>query len=147
MPDWNIVSRHLRQLQLYLGRLQELQKRPRQDVLSDWQTQAMVDRYLQLAVEVVISVAQQLIALLDLPIPDSNKEAVRALVKAGVLTSELGEELVQAVGFRNIIVHGYMDIDYRVVYNVLHSDMTHLEQFVTQVAAFVEKQLPSDEQE
>jgi uncharacterized protein YutE (UPF0331/DUF86 family) len=147
MPELNTVSRHLRQLGIYIGRLHELQKRTRQDVLTDWQVQAMVDRYLQLGVEVVISVAQQLIALLDLPIPDSNKEAVRALVDAGVLSAELGIELSRAVGFRNIIVHGYMDIDYNIVYDVLQSDVTHLEQFVTQVAAFVEAQTLSDGQE
>lgn len=60
-----------------------------------------------------------------------------------MLTPELSEEMARAVGFRNIIVHGYMDIDY----DVVQDNVMYLEQFVAQVAAFVEKQLPSDEQE
>jgi uncharacterized protein YutE (UPF0331/DUF86 family) len=147
MPDLDTVSRHLRQLETYVGRLRELQKHPRHDVLTDWQTQAMVDRYLQLGIEVVISVSQQLIAILDLPIPDSNRGAVQALVNAEVLSEELGNELSRAVGFRNVIVHGYMDIDYHIVYEVLQSDVRHLERFVTQVATFVEGRLPSKGQE
>ena len=37
MPELNAVSRHLRKLDVYIGRLHELQKRTRQDVLTDWQ--------------------------------------------------------------------------------------------------------------
>ena len=64
-----------------------------------------------------------------------------------MLTPELSEEMARAVGFRNIIVHGCMDIDYSIVYDVVQDDVMYLEQFVAQVAAFIEKQLPSDEQE
>ncbi len=64
-----------------------------------------------------------------------------------MLTPELSEEMARAVGLRNIIVHGYMDIDYSIVYDVVQDDAMYLEQFVAQVAAFMETQLPSDEQE
>jgi uncharacterized protein YutE (UPF0331/DUF86 family) len=40
-----------------------------------------------------------------------------------------------------------MDIDYSIIYDVVQDDVMYLEQFVAQVAAFIEKQLPSDEQE
>ena len=147
MTGYETVLRHIDQLRLYLQRIYELQQHTREKVLTDWHIQFQVDRALQLAVEVVISVAEQLIAILDLPVPDSSKEAVRALAGAGVLTPELSEEMARAVGFRNIIVHGYMDIDYSIVYDVVQDDAMYLEQFVAQVAAFIEKQLPSDEQE
>ncbi len=55
------------------------------------------------------------------------------MVEAGILSQELGWELKRAVDFRNAIVHGYQDIDYGVVYDVLQSDVTRLEQFITQV--------------
>ena len=130
---------------LYVQRLYELQRRTREEVLTDWQVQFQVDRGLQLAIEIVISVAEQLVAILDRPVPDSSSEAIRELVRAGVLMPELGEEMVRAVGFRNIIVHGYMDIDYHIVYDVIQDDVVYFEQFIAQVAAFVEKQTSPDE--
>lgn len=147
MTGYETILRHIDQLRLYLQRIYELRQHTREKVLTDWHIQFQVDRALQLAVEVVISVAEQLIAILDLPIPDSSKEAVRALAGVDVLTPELSEEMARAVGFRNIIVHGYMGIDYNIVYDVVQDNVMYLEHFVAQVAAFVEKQLPSDEQE
>ena len=144
MVGYETVLRHIGRLRLYVQRRYELQRRTREEVLTDWQVQFQVDRGLQLAVEVVISVAEQLIAILDRPIPDTSSEAIRGLVEAGVLTPQLGERMARAVGFRNIIVHGYMDIDYRIVYDVVQDDVVYFEQFMAQVAAFVEKQSPSD---
>lgn len=147
MVGYGTILQHIDRLRLYIRRIHELQQHSKQEILTDWRVQFQVERALQLAIEVVISVTEQLIAILNLPIPDSNKKAVQALMDAGILPGELGEELKQAVGFRNIIVHGYMDIDYHLVYDAVQEDMVHLEQFVAQVAAFVKEQLPSDEQE
>lgn len=145
MAGYETVLRHIDRLRLYVQRLYELQHRTREEVLTDWRVQFQVDRGLQLAVEVVISVAEQLVAILDRPVPDSSSEAIRELVRASVLTPELGKEMVRAVGFRNIIVHGYMDIEYHIVYDVIQDDVVYFEQFIAQVAAFVEKQMASDE--
>jgi uncharacterized protein YutE (UPF0331/DUF86 family) len=147
MAGYETVLRHIDYLRHHLRRIGELQSHSREQVQSDWHVQFQVDRALQLAVEAVVGIAGQLISVLGLPIPDSNKDALQALVEAGILSRELGWELKRAVGFRNVIVHGYLEIDYGIVYDVLQSDVAHLEQFITQVGAFVEKQLSSAEEE
>src|SRR5262245_36032035 len=99
------ITRHLEQLRTYLDRLAELRQHSREALRSDWHIQSMVERNLQLAIEVVISVCEQVIASLALPTPESGREALASLADAGVLTQELAGTLQQAVGFRNIIVH------------------------------------------
>ena len=43
---------------------------------------------------------------------------------------ELTEELIKMTGFRNIIVHDYEDIDYEIVYNILHNKLSDVERFI-----------------
>lgn len=144
MPDWSTVIRHLEELRRYMGYLQELQRHTRDEVLHDWRVQSVVERNLQLAIEVVISVAEQLIALLDLPMPDSGREAVFRLVAAGVLSEELGDKMADAVSFRNILVHRYMRIDRNLVYEALQHNVDDLSTFLTVVTRFVEGRLEAE---
>ncbi len=145
MPDWSVVIRHLEELRRYIGYLRELQSHTRDEVLYDWRVQSVVERNLQLAVEVVISVAEQLIALLDLPMPDSGREAVFRLVAADVLSRELGSKMADAVSFRNILVHKYIGIDRDLVYEALQYSLDDLEAFLTVVTEFVERQLKAED--
>lgn len=134
------IARHLAQLQVYLAQLRELQQHSRADLDNDWRIRATVDRTLQLAIEVVISVCDQLIAGLSLPLPDSGRDAVLAVARAGVISDDLGDRLAQAVGFRNILVHQYLSIDYDRVYDALQHDLSAFEQFLTQVGTFLDAQ-------
>lgn len=134
------IARHLAQLQVYLAQLRELQRHSRADLDNDWRIRATVDRTLQLAIEVVISVCDQLIASLSLPLPDAGRDAVLAVARAGVISDDLGARLARAVGFHNILVHQYLSIDYGRVYDVLQHELPAFEQFLTQVGAFLDAQ-------
>ncbi len=140
MTGAHTIVRHLEQLRVYLDRLAELQQHSREALLNDWHVQTIVERNLQLALDVVISVSEQVIVSLSLPTPESGRAALSTLADAGVIAGDLAAELQQAVGFRNIIVHQYIGIDYNLVYDALHNDLDRLEAFLTAVSAFVQGQ-------
>ena len=140
MTGADTIARHVEQLRLYLERLAELQQYSREALKSDWHVQSMVERNLQLAIEAVVSIAEQVIAILSLPTPQSGREALSALADAAVLTRDLANALGQAVGFRNIIVHQYMDIDYDLVYEALQSDLGDLNAFLIAISVFLQQQ-------
>lgn len=52
--------------------------------------------------------------------PETNADAVRTLARHGALDVGLAERLAAAVGFRNVLVHGYADVDDRIVVGNLH---------------------------
>lgn len=43
--------------------------------------------------------------------PDTNAGAMLVLARHGVLSGELSKDMAQAVRFRNVLVHGYADVD------------------------------------
>lgn len=62
-----------------------------------------------------LHVAQHLCASEGWGPPSTNADALRLLGRHGVLAPELAEALSRAVGFRNLLVHGYAEIDDRLV--------------------------------
>ena len=62
-------------------------------------------------IEGVVNVAQHLCASEGWGPPKDNGDAVRIVGAHGVLDEQLARRLVGAVGFRNLLVHQYAEID------------------------------------
>lgn len=86
------------------------------------------------AVEACIDVAMHVAATEGFASPDTNADAVRSLGRHGILTSETAGAVGRAVGFRNVLVHRYAEVDDRRVLDHLDG-LDHLDAFVDQVTA------------
>lgn len=98
-----------------------------------------VQHGLQLCVQAVLDVAAHCVAALGGPVPDKYRSNILALAPLGVLPDEFAERIAPMAGFRNILVHEYIDVDLREVHKVLTQ---HLEDFV-EFAGHVSKLLES----
>lgn len=74
---------------------------------------------LQRACEASIDLAMHLVRAHRLGIPQESRDAFRLLLEAGYLKQELGERLMRMVGFRNIVVHNYKDLDLDIVQSII----------------------------
>lgn len=73
-------------------------------------------KYLLLsAIEACMDVAQHLCATQGWGPPADNGDAMRLLGMHGVLAGHAADRMRQAVGFRNVLVHEYVEIDDDVV--------------------------------
>jgi len=88
------------------------------------------------AIEACVDVAQHICATEGWGPPADNGDAVRLLGEHGILTTELAVSMRKAVGFRNILVHDYIEVDDSIVVDRLKS-LDDLEEFVRHVAAYV----------
>lgn len=83
---------------------------------GDWMLRCMAERALQVMCEIVIDVAERVIAVKKAGPASSAAETIEALVSLGVLQS--AKPYTDMVRFRNLIVHQYADIDPAVVYRI-----------------------------
>jgi uncharacterized protein YutE (UPF0331/DUF86 family) len=91
-------------------------------------------KYLMIAaIECCIDVAQHLCSAQRWETPRDNGDAMRILGQRGVIGSETAEQMRRAVGFRNVLVHEYVDVDDAVVVRRLE-DLTDLDAFIAAVA-------------
>ena len=81
---------------------------------------------LQRACEASIDVAMHLVRMKKLGIPQESRDAFDMLGDAGILAPALRERLKAMVGFRNVAVHDYRQLNLDVVRNILEK---HLEDF------------------
>jgi uncharacterized protein YutE (UPF0331/DUF86 family) len=104
---------------------------------TDVRQQRFVERELQLAIQAALDVASYIVSDERLAEPTSNADLFASLTKHGVIDARLGTELVRAAEFRNVLVHGYTDVDPAIVRDVVEHRLGELEAFVAAVRAFM----------
>lgn len=109
---------------------------------ADFDRLAAVKYVFVTAIEGCLDVAQHFCSSEGWGPPSSNADALRSLGHHGVLSPGLAATMARAVGFRNVLVHGYTDVDDRLVVAFL-DEVGDLEAFVTRVAAWMAA-LPSE---
>lgn len=109
--DRTTFAERVASVERHLGRVGERlpqeadQLRPMSDA-----TDAVV-LHLWQAIQIVIDIATSLCVARGLGVPPTYGDAFRALVLDGVLPADVGDRLVLAAGFRNLVVHAYADLD------------------------------------
>jgi uncharacterized protein YutE (UPF0331/DUF86 family) len=78
---------------------------------TNWDRQDAAVLNLQRACEQVIDMANRMIKLRRLRYPKESKDSFRHLADAGLIDQELGSSMEAMVGFRNVAVHQYQELD------------------------------------
>lgn len=134
MVDEGRVSRLLRNVAARAERLDSATKQD-EDERSDLWLDGI--KYLFVtSIEGCVDVAQHIASSEGHPAPDANADAIRSLGRHDVIDTDLADSLGRAVGFRNVLVHQYTDVDDAIVLASLH-DVEQLHRFVQQVSAWM----------
>jgi uncharacterized protein YutE (UPF0331/DUF86 family) len=134
MVDEGRVARLLRATAERVERLRAARTVPDAERSDQWLD--AVKYNLVAAVEGCIDVAQHIVASERFGVPSTNADAVRALGRHGALDPDLANRLGRAVGFRNVLVHQYVDVDDALVYDALDR-LGDLDAFVEQISRFL----------
>jgi uncharacterized protein YutE (UPF0331/DUF86 family) len=124
--DRAVVDEKLESLRRCIQRISEKRPDTVEGLLQDFDLQDILVLNLSRAVQLCVDVAAHLIADLEIPAPETMGSAFDALANAGVLDQELAIRLKKAVGFRNIAIHNYENIDWNIVHSI---SMNHLQDF------------------
>ena len=127
-PEFNGIERRLDELSERLGRLEPLREKPLDEFLQDAYLRDIVERNLEIAIQCCIDIANRLISLEQAPKPRDSYESILRLGELGVLPGAFARELAPMAGFRNILAHEYLAIDWDMVYEHLQR-LNDLHQF------------------
>ena len=121
-----VIRRRLQKLDEYLAILDGLRGYRLEKFLANPERYGSAERFLQLAIEAVLDMGSHVIAELELGSIETYGDIPRILAEKGYMSSELAERWTRMVGFRNILVHEYLEIDRKVVYDVLQHQLEDL---------------------
>ncbi len=134
MVDRSVFLRRLGKLEQLLEDLQPLTKIERTDFLADRAVQAQAERWMHLAAECALDLANHLIADRGWRTPTTNRETFRVLAENGALPGDLAGRMEGWAGFRNILVHLYLEIDQDTVFDILTRDLDELRAYAAKLA-------------
>lgn len=137
MVDKDLILRKLADLDQYLGQVSEYQNISAERYRQEWKTQRIVERTLQLAIEVCLDIANHIIADRRLRVPATYAEIFTVLAEAGLLDPAERDAMVRMSGFRNLIVHEYARIDSAMVVRVLREYLGDFVRFKTAVLRWI----------
>ena len=129
MVDKNILWSKIAAMHKHLDRIQLKSAVDFQDFLQDLDRQESVLFNLQMAIQNCIDMAAHIVSEEGLGVAGSTSELFYLLEEQGLISRELAERMVQAVGFRNLVVHQYARIDLEVVFRVGRENIEDLEHF------------------
>jgi uncharacterized protein YutE (UPF0331/DUF86 family) len=135
--DASVVRRHLLALDQTLQTLRAHQGRPLDDPLGAREERWVVERGLQLSIQNVLDVATHIAASAGRDVPD-YATAVDRLAELGVVPRDFAVRLRPLAGFRNVIVHGYLDVDLEIVHRLLNERLDDFVEFARHVSLYVD---------
>jgi len=109
----------------------------RQADVPSWMKQDLTVLNLQRAVQAAIDLAHVVIARDGLGLPSDYGQSFDLLANHRVIDQSAAKNLKKMVGFRNIAVHQYQEIDANIVQSIVEHHLDDFETYYTQVHRFV----------
>ena len=140
MVDKRLVGRKLAQIDTYLNQIREFSKISLSRYKTDWKTERIVERTLQILVEVCIDIANHIISDKEMRLPTGYADTFKVLEENKVIGKKLCERLEKMAKFRNVVVHQYETIDPTIVVSILHRNLGDLERYRKAIVQYLSRQ-------
>jgi len=111
-------------------RIKEKTKEDSNCLLDDFDTQDVVVVNLQRACQATIDIAIHIIRERKLGLPQTSSEAFKILAKNKIISTPLSEDLQKMVGFRNIAVHEYQELNMNIIKSIVDTKLNNFSDFV-----------------
>jgi len=127
LVDKLLIGRKLTQLDTYLTQIREFSKVSITAYKSDWKMQRIVERTLQMLIELCIDIASHIISDEGMRLPSGYADTFTVLMEKKVIHRNLFKTMDKMAKFRNVVVHQYEKIDPAIVVSILHNNLKDFE--------------------
>ena len=135
MVDRYVVRARIAKIREYVALLRTIRRlTDERRFVKDPLVYGNAERYLQLAIQSVLDISNHIVADMNLALPATSQELFDLLAAHKVLPAALSRKLVSMAGFRNVLVHEYLEIDRRRVWRVLDAELGDFDRFIRAVS-------------
>ena len=131
-PDCRVVDRRLIALRSAVAALRRQAGTSPQALRADSDRLWAIERGLQLSAQNALDVASHLASAAGLD-PATCGSSIDSLVEANVLPPDFGERFRGTAGFRNVLVHGCLEVDLDLLARILGENLDDFEEFARHV--------------
>jgi uncharacterized protein YutE (UPF0331/DUF86 family) len=136
--DRKTLRRHLASLHAALAQLRAHAGRPVTLLQTDLDELWTVERGLQLCAQNALDIATHIAASAGRDVPD-YASAFDALVAVGVLDPGFAARFRAIAGFRNLLVHGYIEVDIPRLHQLLNQRLDDFAEFAAKITDHLDR--------
>lgn len=104
-----------------------------EDLENDIDKQDIIILNLQRAVQICVDIGNHILLDYDTETPTTMAETFKKLAQNKLISQNTAENLSHAVGFRNIAVHQYEDLDCKIIYAIITSHLDDFKAFAEEI--------------
>ena len=128
MENKSVILNKFETIEKCINRInEEYQNNP--ENLDDYRKMDMIVLNLQKACEAVLDLAVYIVSTRKLGLPQTKREAFILLEENSIIDSKMSKNMQGMVGFRNIAVHDYKEIDEEILKDVIENHLNDLLDF------------------
>lgn len=135
MAETDLLDAKLESLSRCLQRIEAKTPSIAEEFVRDYDAQDIVSVNVQRAIQICVDLGNHLISSRGWKAPGTMAETFRVLNENGVLDENLAGSLAKAVGFRNVSVHQYHEIDWVRVHRLVTKDIGVFRGFAVAIAS------------
>lgn len=136
-----ILKEILDKLRGYLNEIKRFQKYSFEEFEQKIEINWALDRGLQLIIESSIDAGKEIITTFNFRKPTTYAQVFQILSQHKIIQSYLAEEMQRLSNFRNELVHDYLYLDPKKIYDVFRNDLTYFEQYLLEVEKFIKEKM------
>jgi uncharacterized protein YutE (UPF0331/DUF86 family) len=133
VTDADLIGKRLAVIETSVSELLRM-ARPA-ELAHDVRERRFVEHTLQIAIQAALDVASHVVSDQRLGEPRTNRQLFDLLEGSGWIDRDLAATLGRMVAFRNVLVHGYTDVDLDIVGDILAHRLDDLLLFVSRIRA------------
>ena len=138
MTDLKVIENKISSVKKYLKIVEKYKKYSQKEIESDLTLRGAAERYLYLAAQAAIDLAEAVVSYKGFRKPSTFSETFHILNEENIISGELTEKMVKMTGFRNIVAHDYEDLNYNIVYEILNTGTKDVEYFLEAIKLVIE---------
>lgn len=141
MLDTLRLKRRLKELRKRLLELEtKFKPLPEEKLVTDETLYNAAEHHLQIAIQCCLDTANHIVAALGLPAPEKEaSEAFFVLAKEGIIAQDLAQTMKSVIGYRNIVIHDYLEVERHFTYKYIQEGLSDLSRFAKEIEIFLEK--------
>ena len=128
MENKAVVMNKLETIEKCIRRIRE-EYEDNPENLYDYRRVDMIVLNLQRACEAVLDLAMYVVSNRKLGIPQNKREAFKILEENKIIDNTMSKKMQNMVGFRNIAVHEYKQIDEEILQSIIEKNLNDLLEF------------------
>ena len=140
LVDKPLILRKISEIEMYRSQIEEFSNITTKEYRENWKTQRIVERTLQIMIEICVDISNHIISEGEMRVPVSYADTFKILHENGVIDSDLLDTMAKMAKFRNIVVHQYEEVDAEIVVLILKKHLCDFERFKEAILGHLAKE-------